>query len=62
MALWSILGKPGRDALVSKKSSFREPTGSAEYAALVAAMSRTVTALSRDIATALVALPPAATP
>jgi len=47
---------------VSKKSSFREPTGSAEYAALVAAMSRTVTALSRDIATALVALPPAATP
>jgi uncharacterized lipoprotein YmbA len=58
VALWSILTKDGREALVSKKSSFRETTGSSEYAALAAAMSRTVAALSRDIAAALLALPP----
>ena len=57
VALWSILKKNGTDALVSKKSSFREPTGSAEYEALAAAMSRTVAALSRDIAAVVVALP-----
>jgi len=57
IALWSILNKDGREALVSKKSSFREATGSSEYGALAAAMSRTVAALSRDIATALLALP-----
>jgi uncharacterized lipoprotein YmbA len=57
VALWSILNKDGREALVSKKSSFRESTGSSEYEALAAAMSRTVAALSRDIATALLALP-----
>src|SRR5215813_14942946 len=53
VALWSILNKDGREALVSKKSSFRESTGSSEYEALAAAMSRTVVALSRDITTAL---------
>ena len=57
VALWSILGKNSRDALVSKKSSFHESTGSSEYEALAAAMSRTVAALSRDIAVALLALP-----
>ena len=57
VALWSILNKDGREALVSKKSSFRESTGSSEYEALAAAMSRAVAALSRDIATALLALP-----
>jgi uncharacterized lipoprotein YmbA len=62
VALWSILRKHGKEALVSKKSSFRAATGSSEYAALVAAMSRTVAALSRDIATALAALPPSAAP
>jgi uncharacterized protein len=57
VALWSILSKNGKDVLVSKKSSFHESTGSSEYAALAAAMSRTVAALSRDIAAAVVALP-----
>jgi len=56
-ALWSILSKNGKDVLVSKKSSFHESTGSSEYAALAAAMSRAVAALSRDIAAAVVALP-----
>lgn len=58
VALWSILGKHGQGALVSKKSSFHEATGGPGYEALAAAMSRTVAALSRDIATALLALPP----
>jgi uncharacterized protein len=57
VALWSILNKDGREALVSKKSSFQESTGSSEYEALAAAMSRTIAALSRDIAAALLALP-----
>jgi uncharacterized lipoprotein YmbA len=57
VALWSILNKDGREALVSKKSSFHEATGSSEYEALAAAMSRAVAALSRDIAAALLALP-----
>jgi uncharacterized lipoprotein YmbA len=57
VALWSILRKNGTEALVSKKSSFRESTGSAEYEALAAAMSRTVAALSRDIAAVVMALP-----
>jgi hypothetical protein len=57
IALWSILAKDGREVLVSKKSSYHEATGAPEYEALAAAMSRTVAALSRDIATALLALP-----
>lgn len=61
VALWSIMGKQGQAALVSKKSSFREPIGGQDYEALAAAMSRTVAALSRDIAAALATLlPPAA--
>jgi hypothetical protein len=58
VALWSLLGKQGQEALVSKKSSFREPTGGQDYEALVAALSRTVAALSRDIAAAISALSP----
>lgn len=50
VALWSVIGKDGKAVLVSKKARFREPTASQEYAALAAAMSRAVAALSRDIA------------
>ena len=57
VALWSLLDKQGQE-LVSKKSSVREPTGGQDYEALAAAMSRTVAALSRDIAAAIRALPP----
>jgi uncharacterized lipoprotein YmbA len=60
VALWSLLGKQGQEALVSKKSSFREPTGGQNYEALATALSRTVAALSRDIAAAISALPPRA--
>ncbi len=56
VALWSIVGKNGKEVLVSKRSSFSEPLGSQEYEALAAAMSRNIAALSRDIATEITAL------
>jgi uncharacterized lipoprotein YmbA len=56
VALWSIVGNNGRDVLLSQRSSFREPAGQPGYEGLVAAMSRTVAALSRDIAAAITAL------
>ena len=57
-ALWSIVGKNGTDVRVMKKSSFTEPVGAQNYEALAAAMSRTVAALSRDIATRSPRSPP----
>jgi len=57
IALWRVLGKDGREVLVTRQSKFTEATGSQEYRALAAAMSRTVTSLSREIATAITALP-----
>jgi len=56
VALWSIVGKTGKEVLVSKKSSFSEPTKSQEYEDLAVAMSRNVAALSRDIATEILTL------
>jgi uncharacterized lipoprotein YmbA len=56
VALWRVLGKDGREALVSRQSSFTESTGSQEYGALAAALSRTVASLSRDIATTITTL------
>ena len=45
VALWRVLGKDGREALVSRQSNFTESTGSQEYGALAAALSRTVAQL-----------------
>jgi uncharacterized protein len=56
VALWSIVGNHGREVLVSQRSSFREPTGQQGYEDLAAAMSRTVAALSYDIAAAIMTL------
>jgi uncharacterized lipoprotein YmbA len=56
-ALWRVLGKDGREVLVSRQSRFTEATGSQEYGALASAMSRTVANLSREIATAITTLP-----
>jgi uncharacterized lipoprotein YmbA len=53
VALWRVLGKDGKETLVSRQSRVTESTGSADYTALAAAMSRTVAALSRDIAAAI---------
>ena len=56
VALWRVLGKDGREALVSRQSNFTESAGSQEYGALAAALSRTVAHLGRDIATTITAL------
>ena len=56
IALWRVLGKEGREALVSRQSTFTESTGSQEYGALAAALSRTVASLSRDIGATITAL------
>ncbi|MGE0821171.1 MAG: membrane integrity-associated transporter subunit PqiC [Candidatus Binatia bacterium] len=57
VALWRVLGKDGREVLLSQQSSFTESTGSQDYGALAAAMSRTIASLSREIAIAIATLP-----
>jgi uncharacterized protein len=47
---WGFFGEGGKKLLMAKRSSFKEPTGAATYEAFVAAQSRTVAALSREIA------------
>ena len=47
---WAIFGADGRDALLLKGFSFREQTHSESYEDYVAALSRTIAALSREIA------------
>ena len=56
VARWSVLRRDGTTAPVTRTSSYREPAGDS-YATLVAAQSRLVAALSRDIVTALKAAP-----
>ena len=53
IAKWGLFGEGGKKLLLGKRSSFREPTGTATYEALVAAQSRVVAALSREIAEAI---------
>jgi hypothetical protein len=55
-ARWRILGSDGGELMV-KRLSLTEATGGPGYARLVAAMSRAVSGLSRDVAAALRALP-----
>jgi uncharacterized lipoprotein YmbA len=50
-ALWSV--KPQKGAPISGRTVVREPIASGGYDALVAAHSRALSALSRDIATAI---------
>ncbi len=52
VAHWAIAGRGGKDSLAAGKSSHTESAGDS-YATLVAAHSRLVGALGRDIATAL---------
>lgn len=51
-ARWRIVGVDGKDLTV-RRSTFSETTGAPGYGPLVAAMSRALGALSRDIATAI---------
>ncbi len=56
LAHWTIFKRGGREAIATGTSSHTEPAGNS-YATLVAAQSRLVAALGRDIATALRAVP-----
>ena len=47
---WTITGRDAREILLVRKSLFREPTRGEDYDALVAAKSRLLTTLSRQIA------------
>ena len=62
VALWRVLGTDGKETLISRQSHFTEATGSSDYEALAAAMSRTVGALSRDIAAVITNLKQRGTP
>ena len=53
IAKWGLFEPEGKKLLMGKRSSFKEPTGAATYEALVAAESRAVAALSREIAEAV---------
>ena len=55
-ARWRILGRDGKE-LTLRRSTFTEAVGAPGYGALVAAMSRALGALSRDIATTIRDLP-----
>lgn len=56
-ALWSVVGKNGKEVLVSKKSVLNESIRSQDYEAFAATMSKLVTSLSREIAGTLAQLP-----
>jgi len=53
IARWAIFGGNTKKMLVMKKSSFIEPAGAKGYEALVAAQSRAIGLLSRDMAIAV---------
>jgi len=50
---WGLFEREGKNLLLAKRSTFKEPTGSATYEALVVAESRAVAALSREVAEAI---------
>jgi uncharacterized lipoprotein YmbA len=52
-AQWTIWEDGGKKILTTRSSAVEEQTGAESYEALVAAMSRAVAALSRDIAGAI---------
>ncbi|MGE8472076.1 MAG: PqiC family protein [Paraburkholderia hospita] len=56
-ALWTVR-VTGRTALLTSRSTIREPVQGADDAALVAAHSRALAAVSRDIAAAIRSAPP----
>lgn len=52
-AWWTILSGDGKKMLLNKKSTFTEAVGGKDYGSLVAAQSRTIGGLSREIAGAI---------
>lgn len=53
IAKWGFFEQEGKKLVQAKRSVFKEPTGGATYEALVAAQSRAVAALGREIAEAI---------
>ena len=53
LARWTILGQDDKKIFITRKSAFKEAAGGPGYKALVAAQSRTMEALSREIAGAI---------
>ena len=53
VARWSVFASPEKKLIKMHRSSIREPVTGADYAALVAAQSRAVAKLSREIAEAI---------
>ena len=53
IARWRIFEGDGRKLLVVRKSSFTEPAEGDDHEAMVSAMNRALTSLSREIAAAL---------
>jgi len=53
IARWTVIGGKDNKVLIMKKTSFTEPAGSSGYEAMVAAQSRALMHLSRDIAVAV---------
>ena len=52
-ARWSIFKGPEKKLIKTYRSNIHEPVSGADYAALVAAQSRTLAKLSQDIAEAI---------
>jgi hypothetical protein len=50
---WGLFAEGGKKLILAKRSYFREPTGAATYEAFVAAQSKAVAALSREITEAI---------
>jgi len=50
---WGLFESEGKKLLLVKRSLFKDPTSTATYEAFVAAGSRAVAALSREIAEAI---------
>jgi hypothetical protein len=53
IAKWGLYAEEGKKLLLAKRSSITEPTGAPSYEALVAAQSRALATLSREIAEAI---------
>ena len=50
---WKLVGGENREVIAMKKSTFTEAAGGSEYEQIVAAQSRALAALSREIAGAV---------
>jgi hypothetical protein len=55
-ARWTVADSEGKDFLAGRKSDYRQPLEAASYAALIKAESQLIAALSKEIASEIVAL------